>query len=158
MCTVWCNTVIVLPCSYHLYSISHPDKKGKPVSDLSSDNEDTVENELLAPKELVVERVITKVFSKLQSDVIVIQTTCDHCFLVNCPEWGSVCKVLVVNEDLKYWKNGEVLIGLLSYSTNRRQGKCKLRLHVSKNAFTRIIMRVHALCMQVRVMLSSIPT
>jgi len=37
--------------------------KGKLVS---SDNEATVENELLAPKELAVERVITNVFSKLQ--------------------------------------------------------------------------------------------
>ena len=52
--------------------MSHPDKKGKPTFDLSSDNEAIVENaESLAPKELAVERIITKVFSKLHSDVIV---------------------------------------------------------------------------------------
>ena len=51
--------------------MSHPDKKGKPTFDLSSDSEAIVENESLAPKELAVERIITKVFSKLHSDVIV---------------------------------------------------------------------------------------
>ena len=40
------------------------------------------------------------------------QTVCGHCFLANCPEWEH--KVLVVDKDLKCWKNGAVLIGLSS--------------------------------------------
>jgi len=76
-----------------LYSISHPDKKGKLIFDLSSDNETIIENKSLAPRELAAERVITKVFSKLQ-------TTCGHIFLANFPEWGSICEVLMVDKGL----------------------------------------------------------
>jgi len=50
----------------------------------------------------------------------------------------------------------------MTYSTNRRQGKCVLRLRVKKkmrlHASSLQQTRIHALCMQVRVMLFSIPT
>jgi len=48
------------------------------------------------------------------------------------------------------------------YSTNQRQGKCVLRLRVKKkmrlHASSLQQTRIHTLCMQVRVMLSYIPT
>jgi len=39
--------------------------------DLSGNREAAVDNTLLTPKELAVEKVITKVFAKLRSNVIV---------------------------------------------------------------------------------------
>lgn len=48
-----------------LYSVSHPNKTGVPVFNLSKDPEATVDinNENLTPVQLLIERVITKVFN-----------------------------------------------------------------------------------------------
>lgn len=42
-----------------------------PQMDLSSDSEATVENPLLAPKEVAIDRIITKLFTKFHYDVII---------------------------------------------------------------------------------------
>ena len=86
--------------------MSHPDKKGKPTFDLSSDNEAIVENESLAPKELAVERIITKVFSKLHSDVIVTDRL-RSLFVSKLSRMGKSIQSY-------FLKNGEELTGLLS--------------------------------------------
>ena len=51
--------------TYNLYSISHPNKHGLPMHDLSSDEEATPDtSETLTNHQLLIERIITRVFSE----------------------------------------------------------------------------------------------
>lgn len=53
------------PYSYFLYSVSHPDKHSAPMLDLSKDSEAQIANsDTFSSRNLAVERVITKVFTK----------------------------------------------------------------------------------------------
>lgn len=67
MCAYFCMCVVIPSffCSYYLYSISHPNKTGVPVYDLSKDPEAIVDinDENLTPVQLLIERVIMKVFN-----------------------------------------------------------------------------------------------
>ena len=60
--------------SYYLYEISHPTKSGVPQVDLSDDSEAAVNINgtiPLSPNQLAVERVIGKVFTHYNCDVII---------------------------------------------------------------------------------------
>ena len=67
-CTVHCllamDLIVYLHdfCSYYLWSISHPGKKGTPNYDLSQDEEACVSSADFTPVQLLYERIITKVF------------------------------------------------------------------------------------------------
>lgn len=59
-------------CSYFLYSISHPDKYGKPLFDLSTDPEASIPpTTLSAPTQISIKRIITKTFTRYRCDVII---------------------------------------------------------------------------------------
>ena len=63
-----------LYCSYFLYNVSVPDKEGYPTLDLTSDKDIKIDDTLIqkfSPKQLAVERVITKVFVHYNCDVII---------------------------------------------------------------------------------------
>ena len=51
------------PHSYYLYSISHPNKKGCPLFDLSKDKKATIDSSTLTSLQEALERVIKKVFT-----------------------------------------------------------------------------------------------
>ena len=55
--------VLYLLCSYYLYSVSRPDKYGRPMVDLSKDPESRVESSTLSESQLELECVITEVFN-----------------------------------------------------------------------------------------------
>ena len=55
--------VLYVLCSYYLYSVSRPDKYGRPTVDLSKDPEATVKLSTLSESQVLLERVITKVFN-----------------------------------------------------------------------------------------------
>ena len=57
--------------SYYLYSISHPNRQGVPLFDLSGDETINIDISELPSKQLAVERVITKVFQMLRCNVII---------------------------------------------------------------------------------------
>ena len=67
-CTVHCllamDLIVYLHdfCSFYLWSISHPGKKGTPKYDLSQDEEACVSSADFTPDQLLYERIITKVF------------------------------------------------------------------------------------------------
>jgi len=101
------TNVAFLPCSYWLYSLSHPNKTGYPLFDLSDDSEAAVENTLLSPKELAVERVITKVFVKLRSNVIVTNRL-RSVFMSKLSRMGSILVHVVAEKDLNFLISGRI--------------------------------------------------
>ena len=58
------NGVFILIFSHFLYSVSHPGKNGTPSFDLSDDDEAKINTEGLTDHQILVERVIRKVFFK----------------------------------------------------------------------------------------------
>ena len=66
--------ICILFCSQFLYECSHPNKYGVPQIDLSNDNEASVDLPAklsLSSDQLVVERLIVKVFTRYRCDVII---------------------------------------------------------------------------------------
>ena len=55
--------VLYVLCTYYLYSVSRPDKYGRPTVDPSKDPEARVELSTLSESQLLLEQVITKVFN-----------------------------------------------------------------------------------------------
>ena len=118
------TNVALLLFSYWLYSISHPNKVGYPLFDLSGDSEATVENMLLTPKELAVEKVITKVFVKLRSNVIVMNRL-RSVFMSKLSRMGkhlSLCGGRKRSEILDKWKD---MNWLLTLNENEIVPSCK---------------------------------
>lgn len=60
---IYYNTLIILHSNF-LYSISHPGKNGTPLIDLSSDDEAKVTTEGLTSHQIIIDRVIKKIFFK----------------------------------------------------------------------------------------------
>ena len=67
---------VCILCSYFLYSISHPNKYGKLLLDLSMDPESSIPASTLPPTQIAVERVITKTFTRYRCDVIITNRLC----------------------------------------------------------------------------------
>ncbi len=57
-------TVLTIHHSFFLYTVSHPDKYGAPIIDLSKDKEAQADPDGLTQAQIALERVITKVFTK----------------------------------------------------------------------------------------------
>ena len=65
-----CLSVYCPLCSHYLYTITHPDKYGKPQIDLSEDKD---VSDINIPPEIsspAIERIIAKVFLKYKCDVV----------------------------------------------------------------------------------------
>lgn len=98
--------------SYYLYSITHPNRKGIPLFDLSED--EAVKAKLgisvLTCKQLALERVIVKVFDVLRINGIITDRI-RSIFAAKLHRMGSNLKV-EVQENISYLKNGNTLFGL----------------------------------------------
>ena len=92
--------------SYYLYSISHPNRQGVPLFDLSVDETINIDISELPSKQLAVERVITKVFQMLRCNVII--TDCIRSlFATKLHRWEAACKCKEeVEEKANYMRSG----------------------------------------------------